>query len=247
MSAQAFSQEMADSIVRQLVRIDFGARRCIIQMPIIYPSGSLVGIRVSGFSGDFTVSDMGAGYEEIRAVRATKSFLRHAPQVADSIGVEFDSKSFFVRAVGESQLVGAIMAVANASQTAVTLVSHKQIAQDAKDAEERLFIRLERIFGKVEHHKPFAGASGHQWDVDAVVHIGERVALFDAVSPFKQSIYATVAKYLDIGSLPNPPSRFSAVESAEKLGSMIGVLSQASTVVADDTPDETIVSFANAA
>lgn len=247
MLGQPALSETVEIIARQLIGVEHGEKRCLIRTPLMYPSGSLVGVRITNGGPGYSVTDMAAGFEEARSIRAIKSFNRHAPIIAASSGIDFDTRSFFLRDVSRDQLAGAVMAVANCSQSAAILIGHKQAAVDARDAEERLFARLERLFGHVEPRQHIIGVSGTEWEVDAQVRFGDQLALFDAVSPFKQSIYATVAKYHDIARLPHPPIRIAAVRSREDLGSMLGVLSQAANVVEDATPDSTIIQFASAA
>ena len=189
---------------------------------------------------------MALGFDEAEALGAGRLFSKHAPIIAEESGVQFEGKSFVLRGVGSDRLVGVAIAVANSSLNATLLASHRQAARDARQTEAQLLARLQRIFGAVEH-MPIYGASGTEWDVDAVVRIGDRLALFDAVSPARQSIYATVAKFHDIARLEHAPTRFAAVSNRADLGSMLGVLSQAATVIEDATPDQTIVQFARAA
>ncbi|MFC0633567.1 hypothetical protein [Brevundimonas balnearis] len=239
--------ETAEAVARQIVGVEHGAKRTIIWTPLAYPSGSLVGVRLTHDGSTYSITDMASAYEEARSVRASKSFGRHASHVAEGAGVGFIDRTFFLRGVRKEQLAGAIVALANCAHTAATLSVFKQAALDAREAEEKLFARLSRLFGKVEVHRPVVGVSGTEWDVDAVVNIGGQTALFEAVGVSKQSIYATVAKYHDIARLPQAPVRIAAVQNRRELGSMLGVLSQAATVIEEATPDETVVQFAKAA
>lgn len=244
MQGQRDLSETVERVARQLVSVEHGARRSIVQLPMIYPSGSLVGIKVAHDGNGYSVTDRGVAADEAKLIRATRSFGAHAPMVAAEAGVEFDGGAFYLQRVAVDSLVGAVITVAHASYTSATLASHRQAAIDARDAEERLFARLGRLFGNVETHHEIVGASGTPWDVDAVVKADDKIILFESVLPRKQSIYATVAKYHDIARLPHAPIRVAAVSSREGLGSMLGVLSQAATVMEDGTPDSTIVRFA---
>lgn len=232
--------EAADAVARQLVGVDHTARRSLIWLPIAYPSGSFLGVRLTNGGDTYSLSDMAMSYEESRNVRAQRAFNRHAPLIAEAAGVEFEQRSFRLRGIRPSQLHGAVVAIANCAHSAATLAVHKQAVADAREAEQRLFDRLTRVFGHAEQHKIITGASGTPWDVDAVVKVGQREVLFEAVGSAKQSIYATVAKYHDIARLPYPPLRVASVTHRDELGSMLGVLAQAATVIESDTPDSTI-------
>lgn len=239
--------DAAEAVARQIVGVENGPRRSVIWTPMAFPSGALVGVRLTNGGSTYSISDMAAGYEEARAIRAHRAFAHNAPLVAKSAGVGFSDRTFFLRDLTQNQLAGAVIALANSSHTAATLCSFKQAALDAKEAEERLIARLGRLFGRVEAHKLIVGASGTEWDVDAVVSLGEQTVLFESVGASKQSIYATVAKYHDIARLPKAPTRIASVSDRRALGSMLGVLSQAATVIEDGTPDSTVLQFARAA
>lgn len=239
--------EAAEWAARQLVAVEHGARRSVIQTPLMLPSGSMVGIRVSADGPGFSVSDGGVAFDEAKLNRATRAFGNHSPAVAADAGVSFDGQAFFLQRVTHDRLVGAVLAVANVSQTAAILANHRQAVLEARDAEDRLVARLSRIFGHVDVRASVVGASGTPWEVDAVVHADSRVILFESVLARKQSIYAAVAKFHDIARLTDAPSRVAAVHSRDDLGSMLGVISQAANVVEDETPDRTIAQLALAA
>lgn len=247
MNGQPALSETVESVMRQLVGVDHGDRRCVVSTPLAFPSGTLVAVRVTNGGPGYSVSDMATGFEEAKVSRAVKAFNRLAPGVAAEAGVGFDGRTFSVRDVSRHQLAGAIIAVANCAQSVAILISHKQAALDKHDLEERLFERLERIFGKVEPRPIIRGDSGMEWEIDAAVETDGGLALFEAVTPVRQSIYATVTKFHDIARLPRPPVRLAAVPKREELGSMLGVLAQASTVIEDATPDTTVVQFSRAA
>lgn len=247
MLGQPALSETVEHAARQLVGLEHGANRCLVQLPLAYPNGAMVVIRVNNGGPGYTVSDAGAAFEQARQIRGRPAFGRHGPVAAQEAGIEFDGRAFFIKDVSRDQVAGAIIAVANCSQTVAILVSHRQAAADARDAEARLFERLERLFGRVETQKKIIGASGTEWTVDAQVKVDDHIAVFDAVGASKQSIYAAVAKYHDLSLLEQPPVRVAAVKSRSDLGSMLGVLSQASNVVEDITPDSTLIRVANAA
>ena len=239
-------RETADAVARQLVGVDHTDSRSLIWTPLTYPSGSLVGIRLTNGGATYSLSDMAVSYEETRNLRAQRAFNRHAPKLAEESGVEFDRRSFLLSGIERDQLPGAVITLANCAQSAVTLAVHKQTVLDAKEAERRLFERLKRLFGVTEEHKIITGASGTDWDVDAAVVVNGRQVLFESVGSSKQSIYAAVAKYHDIARLPDAPVRIASVSKREELGSMLGVLSQAASVIETLTPDETVLRLATA-
>ena len=234
-------RETAESVARQIVGVDHTSARSLIWTPLTFPSGSFVGVRLTNGGGTYSLSDMAMSYEETRNVRAQRAFNRHAPKLAEESGVDFDKRSFLLSGIEREQLPGAVITLANCALSAVTLAVHKQSVLDAKESERRLFERLQRLFGHAEEHRIITGASGTDWDVDASVMVHGRQVLFEAVGSSKQSIYAAVAKYHDIARLPEAPVRIASVSKREELGSMLGVLSQAASVIEASTPDDTVM------
>ncbi len=233
--------------VQRLVRVDHAPGAALVQTPLMYPSGSLVAVSVRVGPDGFSVTDSGVAWEEARQLKATRSFNAHAPVVAEDAGVHFEGGAFTLKAVPADRLTGAIATLANVAQGATILAANRQAVVDARGAEERLFKRLSKLFGHVEIHRPIVGSSGTSWDVDAVVHIDDKIVLFESVLPKRQSIYAAVAKFHDIARMPDAPRRVAAVHSRVELGSMLGVLSQAASVVEDTTSDDAFVRLALAA
>lgn len=239
--------DVIERAVQRLVRVEHVPGAALVQTPLMYPSGSLVSVNVRLGPNGFSMTDRGAAWEEARQLKATRSFNAHAPVVAKEAGVRLDGGAFTLHSVPVDRLSGAIATLANVAQGAVILAANRQAVVDARDAEERLFKRLSKLFGHVQTHQAVVGSSGTSWDVDAVVRVDDKVVLFESVLPRKQSIYAAVAKFHDIARMPDAPKRVAAVRASAELGSMLGVLSQAASVVEDTTSDDAFIRLAKAA
>lgn len=233
--------------VNRLIKVD-GLRGSVhVQTPLMYPSGSLVGVIVTMEPDGFSISDRGRAWEEAKNLKATRSFNSHATVIAKDAGVSFEGGAFGIRSVLPQHLSGAIATLANVAQGAAILAANRQAVVDANAAEERLIQRLSKLFGHIQVHQPIIGASGTEWDVDAIVKADDKVVLFESVLPRRQSIYAAVAKFHDIALAPEAPRRIAVVPNREDLGSMLGVLSQAASVVEDRTTDANLIRMAFAA
>jgi len=239
--------DVVDRAVQRLVKVEHAPGGVLVQTPLMYPSGALVGVNVRFGPDGFSVSDRGAAYEEARHLKATRSFNSHATAVAKDAGVHFEGGAFTLQSVPADRLSGALATLANVAQGAAILAANRQAAVDARNAEERLIHRLSKLFGHVQTHQPIVGASGTEWDVDAIVRTDDKIVLFESVLPRRQSIYAAVAKFHDIALAQDAPRRVAVVPDREVLGSMLGVLSQAASVVEDSTTDATLLRVALAA
>ena len=79
----------------------------------------MVGVEISRLRGDFLVSDAGGARREAGLLGGERSFYRIASEVAQKFSVRFDRNMFFDLNVKATHPISAVVAVANAAQTAV--------------------------------------------------------------------------------------------------------------------------------
>ncbi len=238
-----------ETAARELVKIDHRPDGTFIAMPLIYPSGANVLVRVAEAGVDqYFVSDYGLGYSECDMMGATLLFKRHAPQIAANAGVGFDTQSFFVAKVARDQLVGASAAIANCSLEAVSIAALKLSEKKFADETEVLYRRLVSIFthDKVAKDVPFMGASQTPWHVANVVRYAapggadDHETIFEPVTNHHASIATAVTKFHDIARVDNPPRRVAVVRKKVEFGTYLSVLAQAADVVGRDVSDLTL-------
>jgi hypothetical protein len=218
-----------------------------ISTPISYPSGASVVIMIEKSGDSFFVTDGGFGYQEAMMISASHSFVTVAQSLIKNTGVSFDRRSFFVAKATQEDLVPIVGAVANFSQRAVIETIFKHDAKKADRDKEILVSRLEYAFGvaKVSKDYEIRGASSVEWDVAAKVDAGNIVSIFDFAKPHKNSVVNAVAKFHDIARLENAPRRFISVANKNSMGEMLGLLSQAASVISlADTPDDVLRAIA---
>lgn len=234
---------IAEDISRVMARASKTDTGVYISTPVSYPSGASVVVRIDGAGKAFFVSDSGLGYQESDMIDAGRSFQLIARSIVDGTGVSFDERGFFIARSSRADLGYVAAAIANFSQRAVieTLIKHEERKADLQ--KKALVSRLEGIFGikNVEKDFEIRGASSVEWDVAAKVTSSNVVSIFDYVKPHKNSVVNTVAKFHDIGRLPDAPKRIITVTDKAKMGDLLGLLSQAANVISlDGTPNEAI-------
>jgi hypothetical protein len=247
--AHAFTSTL-ESVVRQLARFEQRGESAFIHVPVLYPSGAGVVVRVDDSrNGKFFVTDMGLGYQEAEMMGASLIYLRHAKHIAENAGIQFDSEAFFVIQTTREQLAGAIATVANCSQEAVALAAYKLAERRATDVAETLYERLVRIFTppKVEKNAPIFGASNTEYHFAAVVTVVKKPAVFEAVANHPTSIAFASSKFHDLALLERPPTSVAVVRKKKELGTYHNLLAQVANVIEIDEPDERIEKLARAA
>lgn len=210
-----------------------------MNLPILYPDGSSVTVRIDPLAKGIRVSDNGFAYREIEALGAERSFAKTANNIVEEIGVFTDKKAVYVEATAET-LLRAIVDVASASWQIAAKVVKRVSEREEAEIEEQLTERLVSIFGfdHVNPDKKLTGASSNEWEVSAVVSLNSHVAAFQAVGDSPVSIYKTSTAFHDLGSLERPPILISVVRSKKALGARLGLLSQAGRVIEEQQPDD---------
>jgi len=247
MVAQALSavpyKELMESVASQLVGIEHRPDGAFITTPLMYPSGSMAVVRVYVLGHDrHFVTDMGMGYLEAEMMGTSLIYARNATPIAQQAGLDFDHHAFSLVEVSHHQLPGAIVTIANASERAVALAAYKQSEKRIAEDEERLYERLVKVFTPVhvDRDVPIVGASNTSWRVANVVKLDGKLTVFEPVSRHPNSITTATTKFHDLARLDDPPNRVAVVENKERLGTYLGVLSQAADVITRDAPDKTL-------
>jgi len=237
-----------EGVARELVAVEQTNAGHFVKTPLIYPGGSSVVVQVGDTGNQFIVSDYGMGADEAELMGITHAtFAKFAHAIADATGTRFDNHSFFVMEATREELPGAIVAVANASQAAVTHAVFK-LADKSEQTDALLFARLETVFrprgANVIRQAKVVGFSTTPWRVDALVRSHGKLTIFEAVSKHPNSINAAATKFFDIARTEDAPARFAVVHNKRELGTYLNVLSQAGNVIEDSMPDEAIAALA---
>lgn len=233
-----------DAVVKDLVRASHNRDSSYVSLPLIYPGGSSVTLKIDRTAHGLRVSDNGFGFRELEAVGADSSFARAASRFVADDDLALNKRAIFVDVPDEDQLLRAICDVGSASWRTVDAIYAR--LPDETEIEDYLRERLQKIFGErdVTPDAKVVGASTTEWAFSASVRHDGHVTIFHAVSEHANSVYRTSTAFHDIAALDNPPSLVAVVKSLKAMGSKLGILSQAGRVMEEDQPDATYLQAA---
>jgi hypothetical protein len=206
-------KQIAEEVARALVRVSSREEAVRLSLPLLYPGGTRVGIEISRLRDAFLVSDAGGARMEAGLLGGERAFQRIAHDVADRFAIRFDHNMMFDLDVSESELVVAVVAVANAAKTAVENTAIHLASVEHADYRAHLWDRLEAAYGLssiTRKPRSFRGAA-EQWEFDAAVERGGALALFEVVTPNANSVNSAVTKFLDVRDLGETAPRRIAV------------------------------------
>jgi hypothetical protein len=249
---------LIDNVARELVAAEHHVSGSFLRLPLLYPSGATVVVRVDQGEGRYFVSDWGLGYRETDVYGAGSFYLRHARHIAEKAGVGFDNQAFFVMEASREQLAGAVVTIGNCSHEAAMRAADAQAEKTFEDSKERLYERLVAVFAKetgtakkvVAKNARVVGQSSTEWPVATLVTLpgSKRATIFEPVTKHHNSVAHAAMKFQDIALLGDEaPNRVAIVHEKREFGTLLGVLSHAANVVDEDVSDDTIVRLSKAA
>lgn len=230
-----------DSAVRQLVSVSHWSRAWFVSLPIFYPGGGAVTVKIEHDGREtFSVNDNGFAYREVESLGADRSFSKTANRVALEDGVRANRRLIFADAT-TVQLAVIISKVGVASWKVAHHICEKVAEHEESVIAQGLYDRLVAIFG-APRVKPegisLIGLSTNKWDVSAFVALDDHGVVFDAVSKNRNSIYRTATKFHDLAALDNPPRLVAVVSNKEEMGVGLALLAQAGRVIEEDQSND---------
>jgi len=228
--------------VEGLVRVSAAGQTALVSLPMIYPTGNAVGIKIERVNDRFVVSDFAFGYREAESFGGERSFAAHVRKVVEAYGLDYGLGHQITYCATAAQLRGAIKMVAAASLETVTKVFASAPEWDEEEIGAGLYDRLIRLFGnkRVFSKDNVIGASSVSWPISARVTLNGRDILFDVVSPHHSSVFSTVSKFNDLARRDNRMVEVAVVDDKKAMGKWLPLLSQVATVIEDDAADQTL-------
>lgn len=238
--AERVAQAARDVSVR-LIAVRQHGDSAFLNLPMVYPGGGFVTVRIDATQDGFRVSDNGFAFRELESFGAERSFPNTARNIADREALEVNRRAVFVE-VPEDQLLGAVCDIGAASwKIADDIIGRISTEEsDVSEIEEHLRERLSVVFGSSSVHPnhKLVGSSSNEWAVSAVVRLPDRNAVFHAVGTHPNSIFRTSTAFHDLAALEHAPALIAVVKNKAELGSKLGLLSQAGRVIEDGQPDD---------
>jgi hypothetical protein len=240
--ASAMSESM-ERIVLETVDDLVRARRVngalFVNLPLLYPDGSFVTVKIDQMPAGFHVSDHGFAYREADDVGYSRSFKRTANKMAEGTAVNVGDRALFINSPPE-QLHRSICEVAQVSRDVAEFICLRAFDEDEEVLADELNERLVKVFGhkNVSGETQIIGASTTEWNVSSLVVAGDHKAVFQAVSPFANSIYKASTAFRDLAALDTPPRLVAVVRERKSLGNKLPLLAPGRVIEqaqADDT------------
>jgi len=88
--------DIADAIAPRLVSVRSWGDASFLSLPMVYPSGSFVTVRLSYVSGAVRVSDSGFAYRELESFGVGGSFSRTARTISKRFDLSVGKRSIYV-------------------------------------------------------------------------------------------------------------------------------------------------------
>lgn len=235
---------VVQATANELVWIKNAGESIYVRFPMIYPDGSNVMVKVDHVRGGLRISDGGFAHREIENLGYKNSFTRTAKKIAEIDNLDVGETTIYTD-IAPEDLYGAMCDVASASWKIVDKV-YSSIEEIDIELEDNLTQRLQELFGKqnVEEHASITGYSQSQWDMTAVVHLGQRTAAFKAVGNHATSVYAASTAFHDISSTQSPPSLIAVVRDKQELKNRLTLLSRDANVIEGGQSNEVFLKAA---
>lgn len=230
--------EAVAAAVAEILHVRSWGTARFISLPFFYPSGSNAVVKVESSFGGFVVTDSGLAFRELDNVGGDRFYSANARKAATAIGARNDGRAVTIE-VGAEELGSAIADVGFAS-TRIVWKAMKAIDRlSQEDLITHLYARLDRIFGqtKVERGVSIFGPSTHEWEVDALVHVDGKDAVFEMVTNHHNSVYPACAMFHDLALIENSPSLTAVVNKKGEFGYLLNILAQAANVVDGEQSD----------
>ncbi|MEY9147639.1 hypothetical protein [Bradyrhizobium elkanii] len=232
--------EAVDIAIGELVRSERIGSSWFINLPLIYPDGSFVTVRVEQRGDSFRVSDNGFTWREADDIEISKrTFGQIANAIADNVGVTISDRLLYVD-VPVVMLHRAICDVAETSFRIIDRLFERAFDEEEEDAlAETLMIKLVGLFGteRVNARASVVGVTTNEWTVSAVVKFPDHDAVFQAVASHPNSIYKASTEFRDLANLKRAPRLVAVVKDTKSLGQKISLLSPAK-ILEQDQADE---------
>lgn len=213
---------------------DFGDAS-FINMPLVYPGGAFVTVRLSYVYHNapmIRVSDSGFAFREIESFGAERSFPKTARAIADEFGVEVGKRSIYVDVDNPEEVERAVFDVSAASHAVAKRIVSNVAHEGEAAISDALHQRLDLLFpNAVEHDGKYIGASSTEWEVTAVAKVDGHTAVFQAVPNYPVSVFKASTAFHDLAALEHAPSLVSVVVSKAEMGKNYAILAQAGRVV----------------
>ena len=218
--------------------LELGADPVRVETTTLLPGGALATLSVRRAPDGYQVSDDGAGRSSMLALGVqdlTRGDARRANDIATARGISFDGQGFSIVGVSIDQLTAAIAYVADASRAWAVAAIDARSARHHVDLTDRAKARLQASLPglQIDADRELVGISTKRHRFDLVVALpGDRLALFETITPAPASMAAAHMKFFDLMQAHVDWPREAVVESlADWASEDLAVMQQVSSHV----------------
>lgn len=223
--------------------------RLMIDLPVMYPSGSMVVVEVERNRDRYWVSDAGHGLIEAEFMGAVEFFPRSARKSAEDFAVDFDGNAMFALWVSDTRLEAAIAAVANASSVASHDAIRRASEVQGRRQNEKIFEQISRVFGaKTVARSAEINGRHATWDAhNVVIFPNQRKAIFEYMTEHSNSVSSKFLMFSDIRAKSDETSLNAVVRRIDQLDRKAQLVGDVANILPLDASDDVYRRSASAA
>lgn len=199
---------VAEDVASKLMRAKDLSDGVRLTVPVLYPSGAMVVVRIGGGPDHYLVTDDGGAAREADMMGAAPQlFARNGRRAAERSGVRFNSHEIFEVEAAADMLPGFVAIVADASRLAAQLTADSVAERLDRQTALSVADRVRDAFGSatVEERVEVVGASARAWRYAAIAQLPGRIVAFEAVTPAPSSVAAAYLKFDDVRRVEGAP------------------------------------------
>ena len=231
--------DVCAAIAPRLVSYKNVQNASFLNLPMLFPSGSFVTVRITHAPSGLRVSDAGFAYQETESFGSGRSFAPTARAEAKKAHLLVGRRSIYID-VPVEKAERAVLDVSAASCSVAHGIVSRVSSVEEENIDDVLHERLDHIFPRVvEYERNIRGASSTDWKVSAIANVDGEKAIFQTVLDFPNAVYRTSTAFHDIAALERPPRLVAVVSKKENMGNRYSILAQAGRVIEVSQSDET--------
>jgi hypothetical protein len=245
---QELRQRLSDAVGRLMGARRGPGQKMLLDMPVVYPSGSSVVVDVEINGDKVWVSDMGMGHTEAMMMGAAESYQHVARGKASEFGIGYDGGAMFVLWAPVDRIEAAILCVANASAQAAADAVRLASEVRYRKQEDAVFEKVVRIFGNlsVARSREVVGRRG-SWEAHNVVMLnGGRGAIFEPMSKQHVSVSSKFLMFSDLREAQVGFSLNAVVENINSLDAKAQMVGDVANIIEMSASDEVFRRYSEA-
>jgi hypothetical protein len=245
---QELRQRLVEAVGRLMSVRRGPGEKMLLDLPVVYPSGSSAVVDVEINGDKIWVSDMGMGHTEALMMGAVDSYQHVARGKAAEFGVGYDGGAMFVLWAPVERIEAAISCVANASAQAAADAVRLATEVRHRKQEDAIFEKVTRIFGNRSVTKSYElSGKRSSWEAHNVVRFPNgRGAIFEPMSKQHVSVSSKFLMFSDLREARIGFSLNAVVESIKGLDAKAQMVGDVANILELAAADEVFRQYGEA-